>query len=208
MTTERHPIPFFLPFEARLLMLGSFPPPRERWSMNFFYPNIQNDMWRVLGLVFYGDKDYFLASRRSFDRKKAQRFCRERNIAMGDAAVEVIRLQANAADKFLQVVRPIDIRGTLEVLPLLEAICVTGLKAMETLLPLLPKGLEAPGVGGSVAFKMGRRTIRLYRMPSTSRAYPKPLEEKAEAYRRMFGELNMLPFVQPFSRPSRLIGKQ
>ena len=49
---EVHPLQPFLPEKARLLMLGSFPPQRKRWSMDFFYPNIQNDMWRIFGLVF------------------------------------------------------------------------------------------------------------------------------------------------------------
>ena len=38
MTTELHPLGFFLPENTRLLMLGSFPPPRARWSMDFYYP--------------------------------------------------------------------------------------------------------------------------------------------------------------------------
>lgn len=50
--TEAHPLEPFLPEGARLLMLGSFPPARSRWSMEFYYPNFQNDMWRVMGLVF------------------------------------------------------------------------------------------------------------------------------------------------------------
>ena len=36
---ERHPLQPFLPAEARVLMLGSFPPPHARWSMEFYYPN-------------------------------------------------------------------------------------------------------------------------------------------------------------------------
>ena len=46
---EEHPLLPFLPPEARLLMLGSFPPPRYRWSMDFYYPNWNNDMWRIVG---------------------------------------------------------------------------------------------------------------------------------------------------------------
>mgnify|MGYP002227391153 CR=1 FL=1 len=34
---EQHPLGFFLPENTKLLMLGSFPPPRARWSMNFYY---------------------------------------------------------------------------------------------------------------------------------------------------------------------------
>ena len=56
---EHHPLPPFLPQGARLLMLGSFPPPRERWCMEFFYPNPQNAMWRIMGQVFFGDKTHF-----------------------------------------------------------------------------------------------------------------------------------------------------
>lgn len=37
--TEIHPLEPFLPHNARILMLGSFPPPKARWSMDFFYPN-------------------------------------------------------------------------------------------------------------------------------------------------------------------------
>ena len=55
---ERHPLQPFLPANAQILMLGSFPPPKERWCMDFFYPNPQNDMWRVIGLVFFGDKTF------------------------------------------------------------------------------------------------------------------------------------------------------
>ena len=45
---ERHPLRPFLPANAQMLMLGSFPPPREWWCMEFFYPNPQNDMWRQM----------------------------------------------------------------------------------------------------------------------------------------------------------------
>ena len=57
---ETHPLQPFLPGGAEILMLGSFPPKRERWSMDFYYPNIQNDMWRIMGLIFFNDKDYFV----------------------------------------------------------------------------------------------------------------------------------------------------
>ena len=75
---EKHPLGFFLPENTQLLMLGSFPPPQQRWSMNFYYPNIQNDMWRILGLLFYADKDFFLEVPRKFSEEKCKAFCREK----------------------------------------------------------------------------------------------------------------------------------
>lgn len=59
MQTESHPFEPFLPKNARLLMLGTFPPAEKRWSMKFYYPNFTNDMWRIFGICFFGKKDFF-----------------------------------------------------------------------------------------------------------------------------------------------------
>ena len=60
-TIEQHPFEPFLPEGARLLMLGTFPPAEKRWSMRFYYPNFTNDMWRIVGLCFFDDKNHFIA---------------------------------------------------------------------------------------------------------------------------------------------------
>lgn len=161
--------------------------------MNFYYPNIQNDMWRILGFLFYGDKGYFLKEKTSFSEEKARAFCLEKGIGLGDTALEVIRQKANASDKFLEVVRPIDLENVLSQIPLCRAIVVTGQKAMDTLLSVLPDPPQEPAVGTFTSFICLDREIRLYRMPSSSRAYPKPLEEKAAVYRIMFEGLGFLP---------------
>jgi G:T/U-mismatch repair DNA glycosylase len=188
---EPHPLGFFLPEGTRLLMLGSFPPPHKRWSMEFYYPNFQNDMWRILGLVFFDDKDYFLETPKSFSREKAQDFCREKHIGIGDTALEVRRLKDNASDQFLEVVKPICPEEVLRQIPDCEAIVVTGTKATETLLSVLPP-VQPPAVGSSSTFELLGRTIRLFRMPSSSRAYPRPLASKADAYRSMFRQIGMI----------------
>ena len=101
ITIERHPLEPFLPAGAKILMLGSFPPKRERWSMDFFYPNRLNDMWRVMGLLFEQDPHHFETSdRKAFDRERITRFCTQRGIALYDTACEVKRLKDNASDKF------------------------------------------------------------------------------------------------------------
>ena len=38
LNIEEHPLEPFLPANAKLLMLGSFPPQKKRWSMEFFIP--------------------------------------------------------------------------------------------------------------------------------------------------------------------------
>ena len=186
---ERHPLKPFLPENARLLMLGSFPPPRRRWSMEFFYPNLQNDMWRIFGYLFFGERNHFLTpDGKAFDRERLEEFLRRKGVALYDTACEVIRLKGNASDNFLQVVRETDVAAMLRQLPQCRAIVTTGQKAAETLCRKL--GVAAvPEVGGSQPFTLDGRQLRLWRMPSSSRAYPRPLEWKAACYARMFDEV-------------------
>ncbi|MBR2359294.1 MAG: uracil-DNA glycosylase family protein [Bacteroidaceae bacterium] len=188
--TEQHPLPPFLPPHARVLMLGSFPPPRKRWSMDFFYPNMQNDMWRIFGLHFFGDKDYFvnlLAKR--FRKELIIEFLTQRGIALYDTATTVCRLQDNASDKFLEVVEPTDISLLLRHIPQCQAIVTTGQKATDILCEQFSLTTQPP-VGGFITFETENgRTLRLYRMPSSSRAYPLALEKKAAVYGKMFEEV-------------------
>ena len=187
MNSELHPLEPFLPGNARILMLGSFPPKRIRWSMEFFYPNLQNDMWRIVGYLATGDKQHFLLpGGRRFDRGRIEAVCRDRGRALYDTAVEVVRLKDNASDNFLQVVREVDLAALLARIPACRAIVTTGQKATDTLRALT--GCDSPAVGESVAVRYAGRDLRLWRMPSSSRAYPRPVEWKAEFYRRVFAE--------------------
>lgn len=197
---EAHPLGFFLPPNTQLLMLGSFPPPQQRWSMNFYYPNIQNDMWRILGYLFYSNKEYFLEAPRKFSEEKCKAFCREIGLGIGDTGMEVIRQKGNASDKFLEIVTPIDLKKVLEQIPLCKAIVVTGQKAMDTLLSVLSQftTVTEPSVGDSVSFQLFGKEMLLFRMPSSSRAYPKPLTEKAVIYRKMFESLGMIAKEEDF----------
>ena len=191
MNSELHPLEPFLPANARILMLGSFPPKRIRWSMDFFYPNLQNDMWRIVGYLAARDKSHFLMpGGRKFDKERIEAFCRERGIALYDTAVEVIRLKDNASDNFLQVVREVDLAALLARIPHCRTLVTTGQKATDTLRAIT--GCGEPAVGESVAFEYAGRSMRLWRMPSSSRAYPRPVEWKAGFYRKVFEDNEIL----------------
>jgi G:T/U-mismatch repair DNA glycosylase len=90
MEIEQHPLEPFLPGNARLLMLGSFPPQRKRWSMEFYYPNWNNDMWRIAGLLFFNDKDHFAdKSQKAFRKERIIDFLNEKGIARVFKAVGI-----------------------------------------------------------------------------------------------------------------------
>ena len=191
MEIEKHPLEPFLPAKAKLLMLGSFPPQKKRWSMEFYYPNLNNDMWRIFGILFFDDKDYFLnETRKAFCRERIIDFLNEKGIALFDTASSIRRLQDNASDKFLEVVEATDVTALLRQLPECKAIVTTGQKATDTLRQQF--NVEEPKVGDYSEFIFEGRAMRLYRMPSASRAYPLALDKKATAYRIMYQDLQIL----------------
>jgi G:T/U-mismatch repair DNA glycosylase len=190
---EYHPLRPFLPERAKVLFLGSFPPQRKRWCMDFYYPNFINDHWRIEGQIFYGDKNHFVdleAKRFRIDEIVA--FCEEKGLAFFDTSTAIRRLQDNASDKFLEVVEPTDIPALLKRLPHLRAIVTTGEKATETICRTMGMA-ETPKVNTYVRVSNTNSTnltngggLLLYRLPSSSRAYPLSFDKKVEAYRRFF----------------------
>ena len=185
---EQHPFEPFLPPEARVLMLGTFPPKPERWSMEFYYPNKINDMWRIMGLIFYADKNRFwLEDEKRFDLPRLKAFLTEQRIALFDTAMRVRRLKDNASDKFLEIVETIDLDRFFTLRPTIKAIVTAGEKATGVIAE--KAGVEVPKTGERVDCEYHGHPFALYRMPSSSRAFPLALEKKAEAYRAMFRSL-------------------
>ena len=182
---EYHPLRPFLPDGARVLFLGSFPPQRKRWCMDFFYPNFINDHWRIEGQLFFADRNHFVdLEAKRFKLDEIVSFCQQNGIAFFDTSTAVRRLKDNASDKFLEVVEPTDIPALIGRLPQLRAIVTTGEKATETICASLHIP-ESPKVNSYVTIP-DFSPIVLYRLPSSSRAYPLAFDKKVAAYRQMF----------------------
>lgn len=187
---EFHPLKPFLPKNAKVLFLGSFPPQRKRWSMDFFYPNFINDHWRIEGQIFFGDRNHFVDEReKRFRQEEIVAFCQEKGIAFFDTATAIRRTKDNASDKFLEVIEPTDIHALLRQIPHCRAIVTTGEKATETICQTLGIS-DIPKVNSCVAIPGGRSLV-LYRLPSSSRAYPLTFDKKVEAYRKMFESIHI-----------------
>lgn len=190
---ETHPLQPFLPSNAKLLMLGSFPPPQSRWKMDFYYPNYQNDMWRIFGLIFFNDKNHFLdLPNKNFKEQEIREFLTEIGVGIFDTAYQIKRLQGNASDKFLEIVTPTELSKLLEQIPMCHTIMTTGDKATDTLIQHFPDQPIKPMIGQSVQVKHLDRELSLYRLPSSSRAYPLALEKKAEVYQQFFQQIGLV----------------
>ena len=177
MNVETHPFEPFLPQNARLLMLGTFPPSEKRWAMKFYYPNFTNDMWRIFGLCYFGDKTHFvLQDRKTYNLDAIIPFLQREGIAMYDT----------------------DLSAMLLRLPHCRAVLTAG--QLATTIACRQFNIPEPKVGEYVEFHLPPSTIhhppstihpplstlRLYRMPSSSRAYPMSIERKAAYYQTVF----------------------
>ena len=162
--------------------------------MDFFYPNYINDMWRIFGLCLYGDAQHLVdSSKKTFRLDDIKAMLQERGVGLYDTARVVRRTKNTASDKDLEVVEAVDLVDLLDRIPACRAVVTTGQKATD--LFTVQMGISQPKVGGYVefAFPMGdmggtSRTLRLYRMPSSSRAYPMRLDRKAAFYQPLFDQ--------------------
>ena len=190
MTIEEHPLQPFLPKNAKMLFLGSFPPPKARWSMEWFYPNWINDFWRIQGVIHFDDKNYFeIKGEKRFDKERIMSFCKEKGMAFFDTARKVCRLKDNADDNFLDILEPTDVFALLRQISSCSVVVTTGGKASEEICAYFnSKGIDVkvPKVGENVSINSDLWTGLWWRMPSSSRAYPMKLEKKAEYYKRLF----------------------
>lgn len=185
---ETHPWAPFIPEDARILIMGTFPPGSHRWSMDFYYPNRTNDFWHMMGLIFYGNRDAFYdRSAKLFRLDEIKRLLTDKGIAMSDTARKVRRLKGNASDKFLQILEPVDLEGLLSQMPLCHTVATTGEKAAGVIADLT--STQIPAKGAMITAPSG---LEIWRMPSTSRANPLPLEQKAAYYAEMFRHTGIL----------------
>lgn len=187
ITVERHPLPPFLPKQAKVLILGSFPPQKHRWSMEFFYPNRMNMMWEMMGWVMQNDANFFIdTATNKFRQQAIVSYMEKAGIAIYDAAAAVKRLKNNASDLHLQVVEKTDIAGLLSVLPLCKHIACAGIKSAELVCEDFK--LKVPKLGENTMLNINGENICLWRMPSTSRACAMPMIKKTAYYKHLLVE--------------------
>lgn len=179
---ETHPWEPFVPDGAKILIMGTFPPRQHRWSMDFYYPNRTNDFWFMMGLIFFGDRDALYDRRaRLFNLPAIKELLAEKGIALNDTARKVRRLKGNASDKFLEILEPVPLHDLLAQMPECHTVATTGEKAAGVVAELT--GTSVPKMGEMLTDASG---LNIWRMPSTSRAFPMKLEDKASYYSRMF----------------------
>ncbi len=193
MEIETHPFEPWLPTNAKLLMLGTFPPAPKRWAMEWYYPNFTNDMWRIFGLIFFGDKLHFVdEANKTYRLNELKQFLKEKGVALFDTALRIRRTTGTASDKDLEIVEPADLDGMLRSLPECKAVLAAGQLATKVFTEHYNIDARNLKMGEYRTFDFEGKTLKLYRQPSSSRAYPMKVEKKAVYYEQMFKEIQII----------------
>ena len=193
MEIETHPFEPWLPTNAKLLMLGTFPPAPKRWAMEWYYPNFTNDMWRIFGLIFFGDKLHFVdEEKKTYRLNELKQFLKEKGVALFDTALRIRRTTGTASDKDLEIVEPADLDGMLRSLPECKAVLAAGQLATKVFTEHYNIDARNLKMGEYRTFDFEGRALKLYRQPSSSRAYPMKVEKKAVYYEQMFKEIQII----------------
>ncbi|GET91362.1 hypothetical protein, unknown function [Leishmania tarentolae] len=150
---EDHPIGPVVHADSRILFCGTFPPVRK--SIRFYYPNANNDMWKVLGQVFYDDVDAFYtsadcvsslfsppskqsscrAATRVLDERRIWHFAHSQPVGFFDVCRRVRRRRGTSADDNIEALERTNVlRDVLSCTPHCAGILTTGTLAFTMLL--------------------------------------------------------------------------
>ncbi|KAG5470003.1 hypothetical protein LSCM4_02691 [Leishmania orientalis] len=183
---EDHPIGPVVHAECRVLLCGTFPPVKK--SIHFYYPNANNDMWKVLGQVFCDDAYAFYtpaactsslpsapskplgsrAATRALDEARILRFADSQAVGFFDVCRRVRRHRGNSADDNIEALERTDVvRDVLSHTPHCTGIIATGTLALKMLLDVLTTHgtFRTSGEEPMEAVLMARQGHRKYKLP-------------------------------------------
>lgn len=116
-----HPFKWYVPENARTLIIGTFPPVEARWGFAFFYPNLQNTFWKLLSTIageeLLPDKSVMISQRQNILQKL--------KVGVTDMGGVIRRLAPDSKDESLEIVKYMEILQILDEYPSLERIILT-----------------------------------------------------------------------------------
>lgn len=116
-----HPFKWYVPENAKTLIIGTFPPVEERWGFSFFYPNLQNLFWKLLSSIakkeLSNDKEKFIAER--------QAILKQLKVGVTDMGGVIKRLAYDSKDESLEIVEYMEILQILQEHPSIQRIILT-----------------------------------------------------------------------------------
>lgn len=116
-----HPFKWYVPNDAKTLIIGTFPPIEKRWSYAFFYPNIHNNLWKILSSI----ADLKLSLNKETMIEERQQILHKLKLGVTDMGGVIRRLAPDSKDESLEIIEYMEILHILDEYPSIERIILT-----------------------------------------------------------------------------------
>ena len=176
------------------LIVGSYPPVREKWDFLFYYPNKQNRMWQVLAQIAHKPLVHFNGEEAVKERKSLMKDLRVgvQNIGRG-----IERKSNSSLDSNITIYDYHDILSLIQSNQSLTTIILTGYSgtysALNTFKRYLRKNkikyswLQSHGEARLFHFEYGRKIKCVVVNSTSTRACSIPLEKLLSQFRLGLG---------------------
>lgn len=188
---ETHPWEPYIPNKADKLLLGTFPTHiRNRKNFEFFYPNPNNDFWKIIFEAAEIKQEEYLQSEPVAIRKQA---LDQLGLGIADICKAVYRQKNSSSDNALFPLEFTDIFLLLEKHPNITTIVVTSSSKRNSTLAYLNQYCSMNGypfkipegtLPKTVFFTFQNKTIKIEIVPSTSRQSRTDRTERLEMYKK------------------------
>lgn len=152
--SEQHPWNYYIPPNAKSLIVGTFPTARKNWSFEFFYPNKRNLLWKILASIC--DKELiFLENENAVIERKQILMTLQTGIT--DMGKCVKRFKESSLDEKLTLDVPMDIFSIIDKHPSINKIILTSSSGKESALTWFIEYISQRNI--SVSVPKGRKPL-------------------------------------------------
>lgn len=116
-----HPIP-----TMKVLILGSFPPHQHKHDYSFYYPNKQNNFWKILAAIHQTDLIHFKGDEAVRERKQLME---QMKIGVQNLGRKIERIGLSARDTDIEIVEFQDVLSIIRKHKELKRILISGYSA-------------------------------------------------------------------------------
>jgi G:T/U-mismatch repair DNA glycosylase len=181
--------------EMKTLILGNFPPHKKRWDYEFFYPNKQNNFWKVLAVINGKPLKEMSGLPAIEERKNIMK-----NIKTGvmNIARRIKRKGHSARDTDIEIIEYNDVLNVIHKHPELETIIIAGYSAKNSTAIKFIEYLNSQNIeyeppvkikaGEKFIISIGRKKIKCVIVNSTSTAFPIKLDDLVSQFK---------PYIKP-----------
>lgn len=120
---EAHPNWFYDVPNMKVLIIGSFPPYKDKRNYDFYYPNKQNRFWKILAKIAGKNLEFFSGVEAVKERQKIMETL---EIGVEDMAKKIRRKNKSSLDRDIVIEEFYDIFKIIKDHPKLETLVIAG----------------------------------------------------------------------------------